>query len=167
MKAPRTKVDTLTSAMSLAKKARAAGKRIVTTNGCFDILHTGHVRYLTFARSKGDVLIVGINTDASVRASKGPTRPVNPARERAEVIAALSCVDAVFLFSDRTPEKWIKKIRPHIHVKGGDYTADQIIEKNVVEESGGKIVIAPHIKGRSTSTMIEKIRTSHSSHDTQ
>jgi rfaE bifunctional protein nucleotidyltransferase chain/domain len=148
-------------ALSAGGRARRAGKRIVSTNGCFDILHVGHVRYLAAAKELGDVLIVGVNTDASVRENKGPARPIVPARERAEMLAALACVDYVFTFSARTPVSWIKKLRPHTHVKGGgaDVPAhpDFGVMKEAVEAGGGRVVLVAHTPGHSTSNLVRKI----------
>jgi len=148
--------------MAVAAAARKRGKKIVTTNGCFDILHVGHVRNLAAAKKLGDVLIVGINSDASVRRNKGPSRPLVPARERAEILAALSVVDYVFIFGEETPFSWIKKLRPHFHVKGGGEDVknhpDFAEQKHVVEQSGGRLVLVPHVKGKSTSILVHKIR---------
>ena len=142
----------------LVQKAKTAGRRVVTTNGSFDILHTGHVSNLAFARGQGDLLIVGINSDGSVRRNKGPGRPLTPARERAEIVAALRSVDAVFMYDELTPIAWIKLLKPHIHVKGADRTMDQIVEKEAVESAGGKVVRAPYLKNKSTTGIIAKIR---------
>jgi rfaE bifunctional protein nucleotidyltransferase chain/domain len=141
--------------------ARKKGKKIVATNGCFDIIHVGHVRNLQAAKKLGDILVVGINSDASVRTNKDHTRPIVPARERAEVIAALDPVDYVFIFSGRTPFSWIKKLKPHIHVKGGGKDIlshpDLAAQRAAIEEGGGKFVLLPHHSGRSTSALIRKI----------
>lgn len=158
MKASPGNVRPLGEVARMVKNAKAAGKKVVTTNGCFDILHIGHVRYLDRARKLGDMLVVGVNSDSSVRALKGAGRPIQPARERAEVVAALRSVDAVFIFSETTPVKWLTILKPHIHVKGGDRTMREIVEKEVVEKSGGTIVIVPLTKGRSSSRLIKKIR---------
>jgi rfaE bifunctional protein nucleotidyltransferase chain/domain len=143
---------------------RAAGKRIVATNGCFDILHVGHVRSLQDAKALGDVLVVGVNSDASVRDNKSTDRPFNPEDERAEVIAALASADYVFIFPERTPFEWISQLRPDIHVKGGgeDVQAhpDFAEQKRIVEEAGGRLMLLPHHEGRSTTTLVEKIRAS-------
>ncbi len=154
------KLKNFADVAAFVKKEKRAGKRIVTTNGCFDIVHVGHVRSLEAAKALGDVLIVGINSDASVRALKGKERPIIPERERAEVIAALRAVDAAFIFKTKTPKPWLSVLQPHIHVKGGDRRLDQIIEKDVVEAGGGKITLFPVQKGRSTTKIIEKIRRS-------
>lgn len=132
--------------------------RVVFTNGCFDILHRGHVAYLCAARALGDRLIVGVNTDASIRRLKGPGRPVNSENERAYVLAALACVDAVTLFDEDTPAELIDVLRPDVLVKGGDYTPDRVVGREIVEAGGGRVVIIPYIEGRSTTGIIERIR---------
>ena len=137
---------------------RGAGKRIVFTNGVFDLIHPGHVRYLQAARAHGDVLIVGVNSDASVRRNKGPDRPINPQDERAEVLAALACVDAVAFFDEETPADIIRRVQPDVLVKGADWPADQIVGRDTVEARGGKVVLAQVEQGHSTSALIEKIR---------
>lgn len=136
---------------------KAAGKTIVFTNGCFDILHAGHVRYLAEARSLGECLIVGLNTDRSVQELKGPTRPINHQDDRAEVISALSAVDYVVLFDERTAEKLVAAVRPDIYVKGGDYCVEDIPEAKIVAGYGGKTVLIPEVPGRSTTNIIKKI----------
>lgn len=133
---------------------KADGKTVVFTNGCFDLLHVGHVRYLQAARALGDCLIVGMNTDDSVRQLKGETRPINPELERAEVLAALECVDYITLFSEETPCKLISTLQPSIHVKGGDYTAEDLPEAEIVKSYGGGIVILPLVHGRSTTRLV-------------
>ncbi len=141
---------------SLAKwlsAARQAGKRIVFTNGCFDILHAGHVSVLEFSRSKGDELVVGLNSDASVRRLKGPTRPVNTQADRALVLAALESVSAVCIFDEDTPYNLIKQVRPDVLVKGGDYKTDEIVGR----EFAKKVVRFPLLKGRSTTNIIKKV----------
>ena len=140
------------------RDARGAGKRIVFTNGVFDLLHPGHVRYLQAARAHGDVLIVGLNADASVRRNKGPERPINPEDERAEVLAALACVDAVSIFDEDTPADIIRRVQPDILVKGSDWPADQIVGRDTVEARGGRVILEPVEQGYSTSTIIERVR---------
>ncbi len=125
------------------QKARLAGRVVVFTNGCFDILHVGHIRYLQKARAMGDLLVVGVNTDESVRKLKGPDRPINPERDRAEVLAALECVDYVSLFAEDTPIELIQAIKPDIDVKGGDYTPEDMPETAVVRAYGGCVEIIP------------------------
>lgn len=138
--------------------ARAAGRRIVFTNGVFDILHPGHLRYLQAARAHGDVLIVGLNSDASVRRNKGSGRPINPEAERAEVLLALDCVDAVSVFDEETPAEIIRRVQPDVLVKGADWPADQIVGRDTVEARGGVVILEPVEDGYSTSAIIEKAR---------
>lgn len=151
------KVVSIEDAVRIATRLKKKGLRIVTTNGAFDLLHAGHLKSLACAKELGDVLIVGVNSDASVRRSKGPSRPIVKARERARMIAALDAVDYVFTFSSDTPIPWIKKIRPHIHAKGSDRTIDQITEKEVVESHGGHVALLPHTGRHSTTMLIERI----------
>jgi rfaE bifunctional protein nucleotidyltransferase chain/domain len=132
--------------------------RVVFTNGCFDILHRGHVAYLAQARSLGDRLVVGVNTDASVRALKGPGRPVVHQDDRAYVLAALEAVDAVTLFDEDTPADLIAALLPDVLVKGGDYTPDTVVGRDTVEAAGGRIVIIPFVTGRSTTAILDRIR---------
>ena len=133
------------------------GEHVVFTNGCFDLLHPGHIRGLEGARSLGDVLVVGLNSDASVRANKGADRPVLPANERAELLAALACVDYVVIFEESTPRELIKGVLPDILVKGGDW-GDAIVGKEEVEAAGGRVVSVPMVPGFSTTALIEKVR---------
>lgn len=142
----------------LGERLRTEGKRIVFTNGCFDLLHVGHLRYLQQARALGDVLVVALNTDASVRRLKGPTRPVVPEAERAELLSALRCVDHVTLFDEPLPNETIAALRPHFHVKGGDYQVETLPETPVVRAGGGEVVIMPLVEGRSTTEMIRRLR---------
>jgi D-beta-D-heptose 7-phosphate kinase/D-beta-D-heptose 1-phosphate adenosyltransferase len=146
------------AAVRLAEDLRAAGKVVVFTNGVFDLLHPGHVRYLQRARGLGDALIVGLNADASVRRNKGPSRPINSERERAELVAALACVDAVVLFDDDTPAAIIRSIQPDVLVKGADWAADQIVGRDTVEARGGRVVRVEVEKGYSTTALVEKVR---------
>lgn len=139
--------------------ASRANKVIVFTNGVFDILHAGHVDYLTKARSLGDCLVVALNTDSSVSRLKGPTRPVNSLSDRMAVIAALRCVDCVVSFEEDTPEQVISEIKPDIHVKGGDYSVESLPESRIVHEYGGKVVILPLLEGRSSTRVIDKLAT--------
>jgi len=132
-------------------------KRIVFTNGCFDLLHIGHVRYLEKAKTLGDVLVVGVNSDSSVRKLKGRRRPILPEQERAEILSGLGCVDYVALFDEIDPLKLITSLKPNVLVKGGDWTKEQTVGKEVVERSGGEVVILPFVKGASTSNLIETI----------
>jgi len=140
------------------RAARDAGRRIVFTNGVFDILHPGHLRYLQAARRHGDLLVVGLNSDASVRRNKGPARPINPEEERAEVLAALACVDAVSIFDDDTPADIIARVQPDILVKGADWPADQIVGRDTVEARGGRVILEPVEQGYSTTGLIERVR---------
>lgn len=139
------------------KQLRADGKTVVFTNGCFDILHAGHVRYLGAARELGSCLIVGLNSDQSVRGLKGPTRPINNQDDRAEVLSALSAVDYVVIFEEPTAEKLVANIKPDIYVKGGDYNVKELPEAKIVEEHGGKTILIPEVPGRSSSRIIKKI----------
>lgn len=138
---------------------RAEGKKVVFTNGCFDILHAGHVELLQAARSLGDCLVVGINSDASVRALKGEQRPINGQQERAAVLAALQAVDVVTVFEDETPIPLLQEVRPAVHVKGGDYTADALPESATIKEQGGEVVIVPLKAGFSTTSTLAKLQT--------
>jgi D-beta-D-heptose 7-phosphate kinase/D-beta-D-heptose 1-phosphate adenosyltransferase len=137
---------------------RAQGRRVVFTNGCFDLLHRGHVTSLSRAKSLGDVLVVGLNSDASVRRIKGGDRPITTWEDRAEVLAALSCVDLVVSFDQDTPEDLIRVIRPDVFVKGGDYRLASLPEAQLVEAQGGRVVILPYIEDRSTTHLIGRIR---------
>src|SRR5690606_28236174 len=137
---------------------RKRGEQIVFTNGCFDLLHQGHVTYLNFCRGQGDVVVIGLNSDASVRRLKGPTRPVNEAEARARVLAALSDVDYVTVFEDDTPEKLIRKVKPDVLVKGEDWSGKRVAGADFVESNGGRVVFAPLVQGKSTSKIIEKAK---------
>lgn len=149
---------TVDEAAALADRLRAAGKRIVLTNGCFDLLHVGHVRYLQEARALGDVLFVGLNSDAAVRRLKGPGRPILPSGERAEILAALRAVDHVVLFDDDTADRLVTRLRPHVHAKGTDYTPASVPEQASVRAVGGRVVIAGDPKTHSTRDVIALIR---------
>lgn len=144
--------------VAFVREQRAAGRRIVFTNGVFDILHPGHVRYLQAARRHGDLLIVGVNSDASVRRNKGPSRPINPENERAEVLAALDCVDAVSIFDDDTPAAIVRRVEPDVLVKGADWPSDQIVGRDTVEARGGRVILEPVERGYSTTSIIERIK---------
>ena len=152
-------VLTPAAAAAFADATRRAGRRVVFTNGVFDLLHPGHVRYLQAARAEGDVLIVAVNSDRSVRANKGEGRPVVPEEERAEVLSALACVDAVTIFDDETPAEIIRLVQPDILVKGADWAADAIVGRDTVEARGGRVVRIPIEQGWSTSAILEKVRT--------
>ncbi len=149
---------TRSAAETWAAEQRAARRRVVFTNGVFDLLHPGHVRYLADARAQGDVLIVAVNSDRSVRAIKGPERPINAQQERAEVLAALAAVDAVVIFDEDDPHAIISAIQPDVLVKGADWAADRIIGRDVVEACGGKVIRIPFAPGYSTTGIIERIR---------
>jgi rfaE bifunctional protein nucleotidyltransferase chain/domain len=140
------------------QRLRAAGKRLVFTNGVFDLLHVGHVRYLDQARALGDALVVAINTDRAVRELKGANRPIFDQAERAEILAALRCVDYVTIFEDVSPRNLIATLLPDVLVKGGDYDLDQIHGREEVEAAGGNVISLPFVQGASTSMLIEKIR---------
>ena len=139
-------------------KNKRNGRTVVFTNGCFDLLHPGHIRSLEAARALGDMLIVGINSDASVRALKGPTRPVIPEQERAEILASLECVDAVTIFPEETPQNLIAALLPDVLVKGGDWPGDQIIGRPEVEAAGGRVARIDMVPGYSTTSLLDKIR---------
>lgn len=132
-------------------------KKIVFTNGCFDLLHIGHVRYLQEARSLGDLLVVGLNSDSSVKRLKGESRPIQCEEDRGEVLAALSCVDYVVIFSEETPQRLIEAIKPHILVKGGDWLVEKIVGADFVMKNGGKVKTLQFVEGRSTSSILEKV----------
>ena len=136
---------------------KTKGKRIVFTNGCFDLLHIGHIRYLEEARSLGDILVVGVNSDRSVRGLKGPNRPILPEEERAEILSGLECVNYITIFDEPTPLELISSLQPQVLVKGGDWTKEAAVGKEVVEKSGGEVVILPFVEGSSTSNLIETI----------
>ena len=138
--------------------AKRNGRRVVFTNGCFDLLHPGHVETLEKARRLGDALVVGVNSDRSVREMKGAGRPILPERERAEILAALESVDAVVIFDEPTPKEIITALLPEVLVKGGDWASDQIVGREEVEAAGGKVISIPVLAGYSTSAILEKIR---------
>ena len=144
-------------AESFAQSLRQKGKKIIFTNGCFDILHAGHVEYLEAARDLGDKLIVGVNSDQSVKELKGKNRPLNKLEHRAKVLSSLKCVDAVVLFGEKTPIKLISAVKPDILVKGGDYKINEIVGYEEVIKSGGKVVTIPLVKGLSTTKIIQKM----------
>ncbi len=149
---------TRAEAAAFAERSRGAGRRVVFTNGVFDLLHPGHVRYLRQARALGDVLIVGLNGDASVRRNKGPDRPINSQDERAEILPALECVDAVVVFDEETPADIITAVQPDVLVKGADWAADAIVGRDTVEARGGEVVRIPVERGFSTTAIVEKIK---------
>ena len=151
------KLKTPGKLVPVLEKLRRSGKKIVFTNGCFDLLHAGHVRYLREAKAAGDVLVIGLNSDRSVRGLKGPGRPLVPEGERAELLAALEMVDYVVIFDRPTPGELIAEISPDVLVKGGDWKRDQIAGADEVEAAGGRVLIVPLVPGRSTSGLIDKI----------
>jgi D-beta-D-heptose 7-phosphate kinase/D-beta-D-heptose 1-phosphate adenosyltransferase len=151
-------VLTLEEAILQFGREKRNGRRIVFTNGCFDLLHPGHIRTLELTRELGEALIVGLNSDASVRQLKGEGRPVLPERERAEILAALESVDAVVIFDDLTPREVIARLLPDVLAKGGDWPGDQIVGREEVEAAGGRVVSTPVVPGYSTSAILQKIR---------
>ena len=153
-----SRVLTWPETAAFVQSVRGTGQRVVFTNGVFDLLHPGHVRYLQHARRLGDVLIVGLNADSSVRRNKGPGRPITPELERAELLAALDCVDAVVIFEQDTPAEIVKLVQPDILVKGADWPADQIVGRETVEARGGKVVLVPTEEGHSTTAIVDRIR---------
>jgi rfaE bifunctional protein nucleotidyltransferase chain/domain len=150
------------AAVAWCEGHRAAGRRVAFTNGVFDLLHAGHVAYLAWARAQGDALLVGLNEDASVRALKGPERPLSPFADRAEVLAGLRSVDAVVGFGERTPEVLLDRLRPDVHVKSAQYRLEDLPERAVVFGYGGEIRLAPHLAGRSTTDIVAEIRRRYS-----
>jgi rfaE bifunctional protein nucleotidyltransferase chain/domain len=151
-------------AAAFREELRAAGKSVVFTNGCFDVLHAGHVEYLAWARAQGDALVVGLNEDESVRRLKGDSRPIVAFADRARVLLALRSVDAVVGFGDSTPEALLERIRPDVHVKSDQYRADELPERTVVLAHGGRIELAPHVTGHSTTDVIAAIINAYSRH---
>ncbi len=150
-----TRLDELTE---IAKRIKKEGKRIVFTNGCFDLLHLGHIRYLKEARRLGDILIVGLNSDNSVRSLKGKDRPLVKEKDRAEILSALEAVDYIVIFDELTPKNLIDKIIPNVLAKGGDWKKEEVVGRDTVEAHGGEVVIIPEVKGYSTSALISKIQ---------
>lgn len=158
MRAADKVLDRTALARKLADERKARGK-VVFTNGVFDLIHVGHVRYLEFARALGGMLVVAVNSDASARAmAKGPGRPIVPAAERAEVVAALACVDYVCVFDEPLPDVTIRELRPDIHVKSAQYRLEDLPEAQAVADVGGEIILAPHLPGRSTSDIVRRMR---------
>lgn len=149
----KNKIMTRAQLAAFVKKEKRAGKKIVFTNGCFDILHAGHVKSIEFAKSKGDILVIGLNSDSSIKRIKGPKRPVNKQADRAIVLSALEAVDAVCIFGQDTPLELIKIVRPDVLVKGADYKNKEVVGA----EFSGKVVLFPLLKGRSTTNLINKI----------
>lgn len=151
------KIKSREALAQIVQDLKAKGKRVVFTNGCFDLLHVGHIRYLEKARSLGELLVVGLNSDRSVRSIKGPLRPILPQEERAEILSGLWCVDFITLFDEPTPIELIILLKPHVLVKGGDWTKETTVGKEVVEASGGEVVILPFVEGSSSTNIIETI----------
>jgi D-glycero-beta-D-manno-heptose 1-phosphate adenylyltransferase len=149
---------TSTDVEAFVTRARRDGRRVVFTNGVFDLLHPGHIRYLQAARALGDVLVVGVNSDQSVRGNKGPDRPITPEIERAEILAALACVDAVVIFDEPTPADIIRAVQPDVLVKGADWAADAIVGRDTVEARGGRVERIPVEPDWSTTAIVERIR---------
>jgi len=149
---------TVPEAVAVVERLRATGKTVVFTNGVFDLLHVGHLRYLQQARALGDALIVGVNSDRSVRANKGAGRPITPEAERVEILGALACVDGVVVFDEDTPHEIIAALQPDVLVKGADWAADAIVGRDVVEAGGGKVVRIDLSPGYSTSAIVERLR---------
>ena len=152
------KLKSLEELKSIASQAKARGQKIVFTNGCFDILHRGHLHVLREAKALGDLLIVAVNSDGSVKRLKGPSRPVINEAGRSELIAALEMVDYVTLFEEKDPRRLIEEIQPDILAKGGDWRRDQVVGADIVERSGGKVAVIPYLKGFSTTEIIERVR---------
>ena len=153
-----SKLKPLEELVEITRELQANGKQVVVANGCFDLLHVGHVRYLQGARDEGDVLIVAVNADTSVRSLKGPGRPLVKELERAEIVASLTCVDYVLIFSDLTVDRILESLRPDVHAKGTDYTTESVPERETVLGYGGRVAIVGDSKDRSTQEYIDKIR---------
>ena len=151
------KIYTRKELATILEHLKSNGKVVVTTNGCFDVLHLVHLRYLQAARNLGDFLVVAINSDTSVRQLKGQNRPLVPEDERAEMLAGLACVDYVVIFPELTPVELLSELKPNIHVKGCDYTLEQLIERDTVEANGGKVIVGLNVPGKSTTDLIEVI----------
>lgn len=151
------KILSLESLMQERKLLRESGSKVVFTNGCFDLIHHGHVRYLQQAREMGDALIVALNSDRSVQALKGPSRPILNEHERSEIMAALACVDYVIIFDDLSPQGLLAALQPDILVKGGDYSIEEIVGRAEVEAAGGKVVSLQFVEGISTSEIVDRI----------
>lgn len=153
----KSKIKTQDELREIIEDMHSAGKKVVFTNGCFDLIHTGHVRYLKMAKSYADALVVAVNSDGSVGRLKGEKRPIMPQDERMEVLAALSMVDFVTMFEEDDPHRVITELMPDVLVKGGDWDMDHIIGRDVVEEAGGKVCSIPYIEGSSTTTIIDRV----------
>jgi rfaE bifunctional protein nucleotidyltransferase chain/domain len=154
---PQSKIVERARLVEIVRELKAAGTKVAFTNGCFDVLHVGHVRCLRAARLLGDALVVGLNSDASVRVLKGPSRPLQHEAERAEILASLECVDYVTLFDEATPEALIRAILPDVLVKGGDWAPDQIVGREIVEAAGGIVTSVPIVTGRSSTDILTRL----------
>jgi D-beta-D-heptose 7-phosphate kinase/D-beta-D-heptose 1-phosphate adenosyltransferase len=152
------KLKAIDELKNIVAAAKASGKKVVFTNGCFDLLHRGHLRLLCEAKKLGDVLVVALNSDESVKSIKGPGRPIVPLDERAELLAALEPVDYVTSFDETEPRRLIRELQPHVLVKGGDWSREQVVGKEIVESYGGKVAVVPYARGYSTTEIIERIR---------
>ncbi|MFC1644099.1 D-glycero-beta-D-manno-heptose 1-phosphate adenylyltransferase [Candidatus Omnitrophota bacterium] len=152
------KIKTQADLVDIVKKEKSSGKTIGFTNGCFDILHLGHIRYLADAKKECDLLVIGVNSDASVRSIKGTERPINVQEARMEVLAALECVDFLTLFEEDTPEKLIKELTPDILFKGGDWSEEDIVGADHVKSHGGRARVIPYLEGYSTTELIKRLR---------
>ncbi len=153
----KTKIKSLDQLKTIREKLKGEGKKVVFTNGCFDLIHIGHIRCLEKAKELGDLLFVAINSDSSVRSIKGPKRPVIPQEERAEIIASLACVDFVTIFNEPDPYNLIKELQPDVLVKGGDWKPDEIVGSDIVRGYGGSVISIPYLEGYSSSRIIERI----------
>ena len=152
------KIKSLPELKRIVPNLKKKGKKIVFTNGCFDLLHPGHIYYLKEAKKKGDILILGLNSDSSVRKLKGKGRPLIPQKDRAEILANLKFIDYIFIFNELTPAKAVRAISPDVLVKGGDYKKEDVVGGKFVAEKGGKVLIIPFLKGHSTTQLIKKIK---------
>ena len=151
------KIRSLGELALVRRKLRREGKTVVFTNGCFDLLHGGHIRLFREAKRRGDVLVVALNTDASVRRLKGPSRPIFPLKERLEVLSAVADIDYLTWFAENTPRKIIAALLPDVRIKGGDWTPDEVVGKAEIEAAGGRVVIVPYFKGHSSTSIIDRI----------
>ncbi len=157
MRDPLSKIMTLESMLKQRQKLKQDASTLVFTNGCFDILHPGHTQYLAFARNQGDALVVGLNSDDSIRRLKGPKRPLLDETERAQILAALDCIDYLAIFDEDTPLELLQQVRPQILVKGGDYLPEEVVGKELVESYGGRVELIQFVDGKSTTNIIDKI----------
>jgi glycerol-3-phosphate cytidylyltransferase len=153
-----SKIVALKNLAKIVSRLKKQGKKIITTNGAFDILHVGHTRALAASKELGDVLIVGISSDSSVKKYKSKNRPIISEKDRAEMVAALESTDYVTIFSETDPKKFLSIVKPDVHTKSGDYTVEQLLETPLVRKNGGTVVIIPYLKGKSTTSIIERIK---------